>query len=81
MIYKHNDKGNLIRAIDDSGIVWEWDYDANGNMTHHKGPGNEFWKEYDSQNREVKYICGNAVVVTEYAGNGTFTQTTTETKV
>ena len=80
MIYEHNDKGDLIRAIDDSGTVWEWDYDDRGNLIHHIGPCNEFFKEYDTQKREVKYVCGNTVVVTEYEDDGSFTQTSIETK-
>ena len=79
MIYKHDNKGNLIHAVDNLGDVWIWEYDANGNMTHHKGPGNEFWKEYDSQNREIKYVCGNTAVVTKYEDDGSFVQTSIET--
>ena len=81
MNYEYNANGLIIKAIDKDGNTWEWDYDKNENMIHHKGPGNEFWKEYDSQNRGVKYVCENAVVVTEYAVDGAFTQTTIETKV
>ena len=80
MNYEYNNKGNLILAIDDIGNVWTWDYDDLGNLIHHIGPCNEFFKEYDTQNREVKYVCGSVTVITEYGEDGAFTQTSQETK-
>ena len=48
------------------------EYDANGNLIHHIGPSTEWRKQYDSQNREIRYerTDGQAVETT-YAEDGT----------
>ena len=78
MIYEYDERGLMQKASNETGDIWIWEYDENGNMIHHKGPGNEFWKEYDELNREVKYICGENVVISTYSENGLQTQTQVE---
>ena len=48
------------------------EYDANGNLVHHIGPSIEWRKQYDSQNREIRYerTDGQAAETT-YAEDGT----------
>lgn len=47
-------------------------YDANGNLVHHIGPSTEWRKQYDNQNREIRYerMDGQAAETT-YAEDGT----------
>jgi YD repeat-containing protein len=54
-------------------IVYNIDeYDANGNLIHHIGPSTEWRKQYDNQNREIRYerTDGQAAETT-YAEDGT----------
>ena len=74
MEYKYDEYGRMVGA-EDGANAWIWEYDAFGNITHHIGPGNEFWKKYDEQNREIEYRCGSRIVATTYGVDGIATQT------
>ena len=78
--HEYNENGLLVKSRTNDGQEWIFDYDGNGNLIHHKGPGNEFWKEYDAMNREIRYKNNNVVVETSYDENGFATQTTFEPK-
>ena len=75
MNYEYDKNGKMTKAVDGFGNTWVWDYDSNQNLIHHKGPGTEWIKEYDTLNREVKYVCGSRVVETTYDVNGNQSQT------
>ena len=75
MNYEYDENERLIKATDDLGNVWTWDYDLCGNLIHHKSPSTEWTKEYDAHNREIRYMCGNRIVVTSYDSDGLATQT------
>lgn len=77
MKYEYDDNGNVVKADDENGGVWVWQYDVNNTLVYHKSPSTEWRKEYDEQNREVKYMCGNRIVVTTYDMLGAAIQTET----
>ena len=73
-IYEYDASGRITKATD-GVFVWSYEYDTNGNLIHHKGPSTEFTKSYDSQNREILYVCGSRKVKTEYDDDWNATQT------
>ena len=74
MNYEYDENERLVKAVDVLRNVWIWDYDLYGNLIHHKSPSTEWTKEYDRNNREIRYACENRVVVTSYDNYGVATQ-------
>ena len=72
-VVKFDAYGNKIYHRNlETGFEVVWDYDERGNMIHIKNSsGSEEWKEYDENNREIRWnTTGKIEVIKEYDERG-----------